>query len=250
VIVMALAKPLRESWWIAGAPVFVALGLLFAFVTPFLITDERDSANAILRGEARQLAREQGLPEIPVDVAKVKEYTTEPNAAAAGLGPSRRVILWDTLLDEPFDRSEVRFVLAHELAHHSRDHIWKGFGWYALFAVVTAFLIALGTRGRGGMYEAKAVPVALLVAVLAQVAIAPVEGAISRRAEAEADWVALETTRDPASARDTFVNLARTSLSDPRPPSWWYLLGQSHPSITQRIGMTEAWRRHDARGAR
>jgi STE24 endopeptidase len=250
VIVMALARPLRESWWIAGAPVFVGLGLLFAFVTPFLIPDVRDARNERLRAEANVLARAQDLPEIRVDVAEVQEYTTEPNAAAAGLGPSRRVILWDTLLQRPFDRGEIRFVLAHELAHHSRDHIWKGFGWYALFAVVTAFLIAVATRGRGGMYEARAVPVALLVAVLAQVAIAPAEGVISRRAETEADWVALETTRDPASAREAFVDLARTSLADPRPPAWSYLLGQTHPSIMKRIGMTEAWRRRDARSPR
>ena len=59
---------------------------------------------------------------------RAEEFTTEINAAAAGFGPTRRVILWDTLL-EALDRGQVRFVLAHELAHHSRDHIRKTIGW-------------------------------------------------------------------------------------------------------------------------
>jgi STE24 endopeptidase len=122
VIVMALAKPLRDRWWIAGAPAFVALGLVFAFVSPFLMTDLRGTGNPQLREDGKRLARAQGLPEIPIKVQKVKKFTTAPNAEAAGLGPSRRVILWDTLLQRPFERKEVRFVLAHELGHHSRNH--------------------------------------------------------------------------------------------------------------------------------
>jgi STE24 endopeptidase len=184
------------------------------------------------------------LPEIPIKVQRVKKFTTAPNAEAVGLGPSRRVILWDTLLQRPFEPKEVRFVLAHELGHHSRNHIWKGFGWYALFAVPIAFVIATGTRRRGGMYEPRAVPLALLIAVVAQVAITPAQGVVTRRYEAEADWVALQTTRDPAAGREAFVDLARTSLADPQPPRWTYVLGETHPTIMRRIGMTEAWQRN------
>ena len=126
------------------------------------MTDLQPLRDQQLEADADRFAREQGLPEIPVKVAEVKEFTTAPNAEAAGLGPSRRVILWDTLLERPFDDDEIRVVLAHELGHHSRDHIWKGFGWYALFALPIAFVIALATRRRGGMYDPRAVPLALL----------------------------------------------------------------------------------------
>jgi STE24 endopeptidase len=240
-IVMALAAPLGNRWWIAGAPVFVGLGLLFAFVTPFLMTDLKPLDNQRLEADADRYARAQGLPDIPVDVAEVKEYTTAPNAEAAGLGPSRRVILWDTLLGRPFDGDEIRVILAHEFGHHSRDHIWKGFGWYALFALPMALVIALVTRRRGGMYDPRAVPLALLVAVLLQIAITPVQNVVTRRMEAEADWVALQTTRDPESAREAFIDLAETSQADPRPPTWAYLLEGTHPTINQRIAMANAW---------
>jgi STE24 endopeptidase len=240
-IVMALAGPLGNRWWIVGAPVFVGLGLLFAFVSPFLLTDLKPLNNEKLEADAKRFERAQDLPDIPVKVAQVNEYTTAPNAEAAGLGPSRKVILWDTLLGRPFDDDEISVILAHELGHHSRHHIWKGFGWYALFALPMALVIALATRRRGGMYDPRAVPLALLVTVLLSIAVTPLQNVVTRRLEAEADWVALQTTRDPASARDAFIDLAESSKADPRPPAWAYLLEGTHPTITQRIAMANAW---------
>jgi Zn-dependent protease with chaperone function len=240
-IVMALAGPMRNRWWIAAVPVFIGLSLLFAFVSPFLMTELRPLHDPQLEAAADRYERQQDLPDIPVKVAEVKEFTTAPNAEAAGLGPSRRVILWDTLLGKPFDDKEIDVVLAHELGHHSRNHIWKGFGWSALFAFPVAFAIALGTRRRGGMYDPRAVPLALLITVVLQIAIAPVANVVTRRFESEADWISLQTTRDPASTRAAFVDLAKTSKADPQPPTWSYVLDEDHPTIMQRIAMADAW---------
>ena len=240
-IVMALARPLRDQWWIPGAAVFVGLGLLFAFVSPYLVPDQSPLRNDRLSRAADQLAREQGVPDIPVKVEDVDEFTDEPNAFATGLGPTRRVILWNTLLDPPFSDREVRVVIAHELAHHSRDHIWKSFGVFALIAAPMALVVALATRRRGGMYDPRAVPLALLVVVVIQVAVAPVQNVVSRRLEAEADWVALETATDPRAQREVFRDLTETSLSDPDPPDWEMVLFGTHPSAMDRIGMAAAW---------
>ena len=97
-IVMALARPLRNSWWIVGAPVFVALGVLLTFTGPFFIPQTRSLKDDRLAADARRFAREQGVPDIPVKVEDVDEFTDEPNAFAIGLGPTRRVFLWNTLL--------------------------------------------------------------------------------------------------------------------------------------------------------
>jgi STE24 endopeptidase len=241
VIVMGLAGPLRQRWWLAGAPVFVALAALFAFVFPYLIADTRPLRDPALVADARAFARAQGMEPVPVEVEEVHELTTAPNAEAAGLGPSRHVFLWDTLLDGRFPNSEVRVVLAHELAHLSRDHIWKLLGWYALFAVPGAYLIAAATRRRGGMAEAAAVPLSLLVLVVLQLAAQPFQNVITRRFEAEADWVALQTTRDPEAARGLFRRFTKTALVQPDPPTWAYLLLDTHPTIAQRIAMANAW---------
>jgi STE24 endopeptidase len=247
VVVMALARPFRRSWWIPGAAVFVGLGLLFAFVAPYLVPDQHGLRDGALARQAKTLAREQGVKDIPVRVEDVDEFTDEPNAFAAGLGPTRRVILWNTLLGPPFSDREVRVVIAHELAHHSRDHIWKSFGWFALVAVPMALLVAVVTRRRGGMYEARAVPLALFAVVVLQVLVSPAQNVTSRRFEAEADWVALQTARDPRAQRDVFSDLTETSLTDPDPPTWSYVLFDTHPTAMQRIGMAEAWRARDGR---
>ncbi len=135
----------------------------------------------------------------------------------------------------------MRVVLAHEIGHHSSDHIPKALAWFALFALPGAWILMRATRRRGGMGEAAAVPLALLVVAVLQLALAPAQGWISRRMEAEADWKALQTTEDPAAARGLFVGFAKTSLGDPDPPTWAHVLLDSHPTLAQRVAMAEAW---------
>jgi STE24 endopeptidase len=241
-IVMVLAGALGNRWWLAAAPAFVGLGVLFAFVYPYLLTDLHELRRPELAADARQLARQQGVEEIEVRVEDMSDFTSAPNAYAAGVGPSRRVVLWDTLLDGPFSREEIRVVLAHEFGHHSGEHIWKGLAWYALFALPGTFLIARATRRRGGMYYPAAVPLSLLVLVVLQLLLQPVQNVISRRMEAEADWTALEATRDPDAARTLFRKFATTALAEPEPPVWAYVLLDTHPTLVQRIEMAEAWR--------
>ena len=238
-IVMGLAGLIGNWWWIPGALVFVGLATLFTFISPYLIPAQRDAPRGIVR-EADRLAEEQGLPPIPVRIQKVDAWES-PNAAATGLGPTRRVILWNTLVRR-FDREEVRAVLAHELAHHSRNHLWKSIAWYALFALPGAFLIAWATRRRGGMRDPAAVPLALLVLVVLQLLALPAQSAITRNMEAEADWVALETTEDPEAVARLWRGFADEALVDPSPPTWSYLLLDTHPSMAKRVAMAEAWR--------
>jgi STE24 endopeptidase len=240
-IVMGFAGWLRNRWWIPGVPAIVGVGVLLAFITPFLIPAVHRLHEPELRADARQLERVEGLPHISVKVQDVHQFTTAPNAESVGLGPTRRVILWDTLLGGRFPRREVRVVIAHELGHQKHEHIWKGLAWQAVFLVPIAFLIALATRGRGGLYAPRAVPLALLVFVVLQLVSSPLQNAVSSRMEAEADWTALRATRDPAAATALFQRLARTSLADPAPPGWWQALTGNHPTIMRRIEMTKAW---------
>jgi STE24 endopeptidase len=244
-ITMALAAVFRRSWWLAAVPVFVGLALLFAFILPYLAAEQRSAPPELTRDVARFAERQDTEP-VKVVVEDWSEFTSVPNAYAAGLGPSRRIVLWDTLLDGRFDDAEVRVVLAHELAHHSREHIWKSIAWYALLLLPLLGSVAWLTRRRGGLYQARAVPLALLALVLGSVLLAPLENAVSREMEAEADWIALETTRDPAAARALFQGFAREALEDPTPPGWAYQALATHPSIAERIAMATAWERRHA----
>jgi Zn-dependent protease with chaperone function len=238
-IVMGFAGWLRNRWWIPGVPAIVGVGVLVAFITPFLIPSTHRLHDPALRADARQLEQVEGLPRVPVEVQEVHQFTTAPNAESAGLGPTRRVILWDTLLG--FPRREVRVVIGHELGHLKHEHIWKGLGWEAVFLLPIGLLIALATRGRGGLYTPRAVPLALLVFVALQLLASPLQNAVSSRMEGEADWTALNATRDPTAATALFQRLARTSLADPSPPGWWQALTGDHPTIMRRIEMVRAW---------
>jgi STE24 endopeptidase len=161
-----------------------------------------------------------------------------------GIGPSRRVVLWDTLVDGRFSEAELQVVIAHELGHLERNHIWKEVGWYALFAFPGAFLVARLTRRRGGMGDPEAVPLSLLLLVVLGLLALPLQNAISRHLEAEADWMALRTTHDPAAATALFRRFVPTTLDEPDPSTVDYLLLENHPTIMQRIAMAQAWRRY------
>jgi len=221
--------------------VFVGLAALFAFVGPYL-TPGLERPDARYAADARTLARTEALPAVPLRVEEVREFTSAPNAYAFGLGESRRVVLWDTLAEGGFSRREVRSVIAHELGHHAHDHIAKRIGWFALLALPAALAVAIATRRRG-LADPSAVPVALFVVVVLVLLSTPLQSAASRRYEAEADWAALEATRDPRAMETLHRRFTDEGLADPDPPGWFAFLFGSHPSGLDRVAMARAWAR-------
>jgi STE24 endopeptidase len=244
VIVMGLAGLLGRRWWILGGPVFVGIAALFLFVAPYL-SSLKQVRDPTLRAQAHAIAVKEGVGSVPLRIDKVSDRTKAVNAYAFGLGPSRRVVLWDTFLRYP--RAELRVVIAHEYAHQARYHLPKGLAWYALFAFPGAYVIERVARRKGGMRDPRAVPGSLLVLVVLQLLALPLNNAISRHLEQEADWVALQTTRDPAAAEQLFRDFTRSDLAEPNPPTWDYVLLEDHPTVLQRIELAEAWRARNRR---
>ncbi len=230
-IVMGLARArwIGERWWLLAAPVFVGLRILLAFISPWLLGGSAFHAPYVAPLERTEHVR------VPV---RVLSGFSEPNAAATGLGASRRVFLWKPIVEPPFTPRMDRFVLAHELGHLAHNHIWKSIGWYALFAFPLALLLALATRRRGGMGVPEAVPLAIFVYVVLQLAALPLQNVVTRHLEAEADWSALRATHDPRAGQQLFRLFASETLEDPNPPWWDYVFVQNHPTLMQRIEMT------------
>jgi len=112
---MALAGWLRRWWWLAAAHVFAALALLSVTLSPYLIPNTHALRDPVIAAEARKLAVKEDVPGTKIVVQRVKRSVTDPNAESVGLGPTRRVVLWSTLLDGRFSRAEVGVVVAHEL---------------------------------------------------------------------------------------------------------------------------------------
>ena len=194
-----------------------------------------------LRSEIGRLSQIEHVQGTPVDIEKVSDTTTEPNAFATGLGPTRRVTIYDTLLDSRFTSGEVRFVIAHEFGHIWHNHLYKGIGWSVIFGLPIALVLAWVTRRRGGLGDPGVLPYGVLVLMLLNIVVTPIGNVVSRRDEAEADWSALRATDDPSSGRTLFKKFSTTSLQEPNPPTWAYLWLETHPTLMQRIAMTQAW---------
>jgi len=241
-LLLLLARRFARSWWIPGATILFALALLLQFVSPYANrigthpVRSPSLASAIARLETREHA---GHPVVRVE--SVHDSTTAANAYAVGIGPSRSVFVWDTLLDGRFTKREVQFVTGHELAHLARRHIWKGVAWGALLGVPILAAVAYATGRRGGLRNPGTVPLALLTLVVLQLALTPLENAVSRRYEAEADWIGLAGVRDPAAARGLFKGFVRTDLQDPAPPGWVHVFLDDHPTPLHRVEQADAW---------
>ncbi len=245
VVLVALAGRFRRYWWIPGAAAFVALAGLLTFTSGWLATvGTHPIRSASLQADVDRLKRDEGVSP-PVRVQKVSDWTSQANAFATGFGPSTRVVLWDTLLDGRFSRGEINVVVAHELAHVKSNHVPKSLAWFALFAFPALFVVAEVTRRRGGLRDPANLPLAVLTITLVSLAAAPLQNAVSRRYEAEADWRALKATHDPASMTRLFKGFQETSLQDPNPPSWAYLWLETHPTLMQRIAMAQRFEEAD-----
>lgn len=241
VVAMGLAGVLRRWWWVAAAPIFVGLALLYTFVSPYLIPNTAPLRDPQLLADARAFERSEGVGRTKVRVQEVRRFTTTPNAMATGFGSTRTVVLWGTLLGSRFTRSEIRAVMAHEFAHLANDDSLERVGWLALFLIPASAVIARVTRRRGGLARPEAIPLALFVLVAMQLLAAPLFNEVARRQEAAADWSALGATGEPAVYRAAMRQLAVTGMTAPDRSGLSHLLHAQHPTIMERIAMTHAW---------
>jgi STE24 endopeptidase len=234
---VVLTRRLGDRWWLAGAPVLAALGAASVLAQPLLLAPRLEPLRD--PGLERLVAAVAG-DGVGLEVKRVSERTRALSGEIAGIGPTRRVVLWETALDGRLRDDGVRFLAAHEAAHVGRRHLWRGVAWLALLAVPGAWVLARATRRLGGLGEPAAMPIAVLAVVAFQLATLPLVSVVSRRYEAEADWIAARSTGQPAGAEAFLSLLPETNLADPDPPRWWTLVRGTHPTLVDRIAQARA----------
>ena len=234
VVLVALARRLGRRWWLAGAPAVAFLGAAVIVVQPLLTPRLAPLEDRAVVERVALLAERQGLAPPDVELQEFATRTRAVNAVALGIGPTTRVILWDTALTLP--RRELDFLVAHELAHVSRAHLWKGAAWFALLALPGIALVARVADLR----DPAQVPRAAFAIAAFALAVSPLGNAVSRRYEAEADWVAVRTTGDAAGARALLERLGALALSDPDPPRVTQTLFATHPALVHRVALVSA----------
>lgn len=249
-IVLARSFP---SWW----PLVAALGaaafvLVAGFVAPVLLEPLFNRfeplADAELADELRSLARKAGTPVREVLVADASRRTKKSNAYVSGFGATRRVVLFDTLLERSGPRA-VKLVIAHELGHRRDRHVVKGtlLGMLGAIGAVVAMwglLRSADVRAAVGVSRAgdpRVAPFLMLVALALELLALPLVTALSRRWERAADRFSLEITRDPAAFESAFREFATANLSDLQPPRALYVLTFTHPTPVERIAAARRW---------
>ena len=237
------------TWWLGTWAVTsagtVALTLLGPKLIEPLFQTTRPLDDHELEGEVREVAARLGVPVRAVLVNDASTRTTASNAYVSGLGPTRRVVLFDTLLRD-FPRDQVRFVVAHELAHVARRHILRGSlistaaSLPALGAIGAAVATLTGWRrigNRDADLALRRLTVAVVGAGVAEVIARRFAMSMSRGFEREADWEALRVTADPDAAIGLHRGLVDRNLGVPNPPRWVQRLWGSHPTPLERIGL-------------
>jgi STE24 endopeptidase len=235
------------AWTLGGLAAIVLVALAPLVIDP-LFNTIRPLEDPALRQRVLRLAERAGLRVDQVYVSDASRRTTAENAYFTGLGATKRVILFDTLLQHN-DPDAVAAVVAHELGHWRHADIWKGIG-LSLLGLAACFWCAarvLAWAGRGGRFrltgsgDLAAIPLFLLVLFVLNLVSLPLQNAISRGFERAADRTSLELTRDPAAFIRSEVQLARSGLADLAPPGPVVFLLYTHPPTVERIRMAEAF---------
>lgn len=249
-----VARLAPHWWWAWVAAGAAALTVLFSFVFPVLVEPIFNKFRPMEEGALRQnliaIAERDGVPVRDVLVADASRRTNALNAYVSGLGPTRRIVVYDTLLREA-PAAEVEAVVAHELGHAKDRDVLTGTLIGALgaaAAVCGVYLIGswTGLLRRAGIEtitDPRAVAFLLALATVAGLASAPLQSFVSRRIEARADAHALALTEDPTTVERMERRLATTNLADVDPPRLEYIMFASHPSVVERIAAARAYAR-------
>ena len=243
-----------RNWWAPAAALVVAFAVVMTYASPIVLDPLFNKFEPLERGQLRsdvlELAREADVKVGEVYVMDASRRTTAANAYVAGLGSTKRVVLYDTLLRD-FSPAEVRLVLAHELGHVHYDDVPRGLLYVAIVAPFGMFAAARLAERMGPAGGPAAVPAVALALALLVPAITMISNQLSRAVEARADRYSMELTRAPDDLIAFQERITVKNVSDPEPREWTHFLLGTHPTAMERIGQALAFRQRlpEARAA-
>jgi STE24 endopeptidase len=247
---VGLIRRFPRGWWAPGSVLVVAFGVASIYAGPVVLDPLFNTFKPLAPGRARadvlELARRAHVDVGEVYAVDASRRTTAANAYVTGLGRTKRVVLYDTLLDS-FSRDELRLVVAHELGHVRHRDVPNGLLYLAIVAPFGLYAVARLTRRLAPQDALRPGPavlpaLALSIAVMAT-AIGTISNQLSREVEARADAFALRLTGEARPFISFEQRIAVRNLADPDPPAWQTFLLATHPPVLDRIGMGVAYER-------
>lgn len=238
-----------EYWWLFATAGWLVATLVLGRILPVVILPlfyrfHRTEDSALLE-RLRKLCAGTGLTVEGIYTLHLSDETRKANAALAGLGKTRRVLLGDTLLNT-FTPEEIEVVFAHEVGHHVHRHLIKMIAYRVVLTLAGFWLVDRLLRtlapalGYEGLTDPAALPLVLLVLTVFGLILSPLGNALSRFFEVQCDTYALERTRRPDAFRSAFTKLARMNKADPDPHPAVVWLFYDHPPIRERLALADS----------
>ena len=239
-----------DRWWISAGALFALIIVGLTNLAPVLLLPLFYTVKPLdretLRARLLALAERAGARVLGAYEWGLAEKTKKANAALAGIGGTRRILVSDTMLAE-YSEDEIEVVLAHELAHHVHGDIWKGIlfesalilaGFYLASRVLAGFSDRFGLQS---VADPAGLPLLLLAAGGVSLLMVPVAYALSRANERNADRFALNLTKNPAAFISAMRRLGAQNLAEEHPSRIVQWLFYSHPPIRERIAAAQAF---------
>jgi STE24 endopeptidase len=263
-----LMRALPGTWWLAAAAAAAGFVFLVSFLVPIVLEPVFNRFSPMPAGPLRErllaLAATTGVAVRDILVSDASRRTNSMNAYVSGMGRTRRIVVWDTTVDQAAPE-EITAIAAHELGHAKRRDVVAGTAVGAAGMAVLTLVLAAALRWTGllaaagidpaaatgsGPWRAASDPRSLaLVVALATVLGGfgtPLYNAYSRRVEARADGFALDVTRDPAAMVSTWRTLAVRGVADLRPSRLELAMAGTHPPVPARIAHARTWAAQNA----
>jgi STE24 endopeptidase len=251
--VYAFLRTFPDTWWLWTAGALLIFQVVLANLAPVLIApifnkyvplgdEHADLAERLLKLAERANTKVKGV--FKYDMSK---RTKAANAALAGIGNTRRIILGDTLINE-FTTDEIETVLAHELGHHVHKDIPLLIGFGTVVTLVGLYLASLAMNwavayfGFTSVADPAAMPALELILGAYGLILMPLENAVSRWREHMADEYSLSTTGKKEEFASAITRLANQNLGEVDPEKWVVIMFYSHPPLGERIALAQNWK--------
>jgi len=249
---------LRRSpkwWWLYTGLATAPLAAFVLLVTPLwidpLFNRFGPMKDAALEQRILGLARRAGIPDSRVFEVNKSVETRTVNAYVTGLGSTKRIVLWDTIIAK-LTPEQLEFVMGHEMGHFVLHHVLSFIVIATLLAMLSLYVIHRLAGGLIARYSLRfgfdrlsdpaSLPLLLLLGTLVSLLVTPLILAYSRHQEHEADRFGLELTRNNYAAATAFVRLQEENLAVPRPGLLYRLWRGSHPSLGDRVDFANRYR--------
>ena len=242
-------------WWIAAAFVFAIFSIVVSIILPFVILPifyrVSPLSDAKLKEDLLQMTNKAVVGNIDrVLVADESRKSIRANAFFSGVGKSKSIVLFDTLLNS-FTHREILTVVAHELGHYVNKDIWIEAVTSGMLIVPPFFIanlamrFAISTRTLTSLIDPAGFPLILTILIGLNFVLQPISNAISRTVERRADEFALKVANDPEAQASTERRLADLALGVDNPHRLIEILFYTHPPASKRIKLAEEWtKRH------